>query len=1101
MLEWAGATMDTLWHNGLAAIPLVLFAAAASRLLPCLPATRHLIWVTVLIWLVGSSVLPQSPVGTFGTPASIDSSVAPKVEPVAVPIETKKNNPQPVTARPRNLSSRLAKRDATSSARSGRTERSEGSDERYFAPLSMTDAKTSRMSSTPPPRYAARAEIPAPDKLARAQEAAGPRSQSGFEYTTRAPKVNSNARDHSIIPPIAAHQPLAPSTTNTLASAPQANKPEIKVAPLPSPPLVSGEAKTVGSPELKFAAPWKEWTSALLGVRNAVSQLPPIPQNVWLGGTGLLLLLAGARVLSFHRRLNHAKPASREVRAVVASACQTLGLRRVPQILMVDGRLSPMVWCGVTPKLILPVSLWEQLDDLGRKAVVYHELAHVRRLDHRTAWIESAIGMLYWWHPLVWWVRGRLHAEAENCCDAWVMTLLPKRRAYATALLKTREYLSGGDGLPAMGIGITPGRARLFARRLTMVMTESVRPKLSASGISLVMLVAVCGWIAAPARSCPKDAEAAAKAGGKAPCAAVKSEGGETSAPCSNSKEHATPTPRAKSMGGKELTGRPSTALLVGQPLPTPAPIAGTVIAVPAPAQPAPAGIVQVSDRDGARAKRVAELQAELARLERKIETLSEALEEQDKADDGDDDDGHEHAHGHADDSDDDDDDAPRTPRPPMPPRTPRAAQAPRAGQPAMPPIPPMPPMPPMPAMPPMPPMAGLHGDGPGHTAMPMPRSGQSWADVSGEKTSWRTYKLAKGKAEDFFKFMSRSDIPIWVRSNDEGIDIQASPRQHEIFDAFFRMVDPSEDRGPRASFFGQNAPMLAYAEAMGMGCDHGCKGNCPRCRQAAELRAMADEVRTRARAEALELRAKAHGEGERVRAQAREEAEKARTRMRRHARDARSEARDQHETIEELERQSQQLAEVADSYREQAERIGERAQSVNERVEKDSEMAASADAYRTHVESLERSAEELNRQAQELQRQVETMERRAREMEENARQMEHHADELDQRADAVREAADSLESGVQPTPELVESVLALVSGIENMIPTDAKEAIEDAISASTDDPEDAADDEPADVEVEDEPAIEGMAIPVINLGNAPSDSPVVIEPDEDESK
>ena len=117
--------------------------------------------------------------------------------------------------------------------------------------------------------------------------------------------------------------------------------------------------------------------------------------------------------------------------------------------------------------------------------------------------------MLYWWNPLVWWVRRRLHLEAEFSCDAWVTWLLPRdRRAYAQALLMTKQFVGQNrSSMPAVGIGVTTGRAERFGRRITMVMTQQKRPRLSVSGITLALVLATVGWIAVPARSSPPAAD------------------------------------------------------------------------------------------------------------------------------------------------------------------------------------------------------------------------------------------------------------------------------------------------------------------------------------------------------------------------------------------------------------------------------------------------------------------------------------------------------------------------------------------------------------------------------------------------------------------
>jgi len=1036
MADWMTTALDVLWRNGLAAIPLVLIAAAASRLLPCLPATRHTIWVTVLAWLLLSPLLPSAPSIVPGTSGDM----------VVPPAAVARNPDEASSMIPPNIS-----------------------------------APKPNLNRTPPfPRSAARAESPSPDKLARATEPAGPL----FRAKTQNPKESKNfcelweegdAKDLSAISgrvemlgvrrqkaedrrqetgdrrqelrkadeatraaelraatanretrskPMAA--PLAPATTSLAQVASSTAPITTPRAPETTPPV------SVAKPVVptRFFSGWQEWTTGVGAVRDAIGRLPSLPQSVWLGGTALLFAIGIARVVRFRGVISAGRPAPPAVLTLVESACESIGLKRVPQILMVDGRVSPMVWCGVRPRLILPTTLWHQLDDMGRRAVVLHELAHIRRSDHRVAWMESLIGSLYWWHPLVWWVRSRLHAEAENCCDAWVTTLLPQtRRAYATALLRTRQYLSESQRpMPNVGIGITTGRARRFARRLTMVMTESVRPRLSISGAVLAVLIAAGGWIASPANG-----------GEKAPCALAK----------------------AETKADKALT------------VTVVAPHEGVTVDAPAIAS-GIARVIQTADRgeQDARAKRLEELQAKLDQLGKRIDRISKALAERDRNGDKD-----------ADDEEadrDDDEDAPPPPPPPRPGHAPRARHAPLPPMPPMPPMPSMPsqpPMPPMPPLPPAPPMGhGPHGVGPLSPGRGMPRPGQNWADVTGEETEWRLYKLSGGKLEAFTEFMSRSDVPILIRPKPDGIEVQATERQHRVIDAFLRIIDPSQERSTDGfgTFDSDMGLGRSFAFAFGP-CAKGCNHDCERCRKAAGLKEMAKELKSKAKAEAIELRIKIKGEGERIRAQVREEVDRARERLRRHARDARSEAREHHDVIEALERQSSALAEAAESYREQAERMRERAGAVGEKASEGEGAAASADAYHVHIKALENSAEELERQSEELGSQAEELQEKARAVEEGARGLEEHADDLDNRAEAVQDAVESIDD-VTPTPELVNSVVALVSGIERMVTPETMDAVGRAVSAISVAPHgDAAaaeEDEDATDEPGDEPAV-----------------------------
>ena len=90
-----------------------------------------------------------------------------------------------------------------------------------------------------------------------------------------------------------------------------------------------------------------------------------------------------------------------------------------------------------------PVLLWPAdmpFDTAAGKAMVAHELAHIKRRDHWVGWLKLAAGCLWWWHPVYWYVSWKLGEEAELACDAWaVQKVAQARRAYAEALVSLCE--------------------------------------------------------------------------------------------------------------------------------------------------------------------------------------------------------------------------------------------------------------------------------------------------------------------------------------------------------------------------------------------------------------------------------------------------------------------------------------------------------------------------------------------------------------------------------------------------------------------------------------------------------------------------------------
>jgi beta-lactamase regulating signal transducer with metallopeptidase domain len=196
----------------------------------------------------------------------------------------------------------------------------------------------------------------------------------------------------------------------------------------------------------------------------------------WLAGALVVLLLSFRRIRRFQRLLHEATGASWHEQDWVDEWAVRMGLRRAPDLWWVPGRISPMIWwVGGRPRLIVPQELWKTLDSHQRSTLIAHELAHLKRGDHYVRLLELLATALFWWHPLVWWLRGPLRDVEEQCCDAWVVWALPDAtRSYAETLLDTLEFLQQSgrpDPLLASGLGKVPH----LRRRLTMIMTGTSR--------------------------------------------------------------------------------------------------------------------------------------------------------------------------------------------------------------------------------------------------------------------------------------------------------------------------------------------------------------------------------------------------------------------------------------------------------------------------------------------------------------------------------------------------------------------------------------------------------------------------------------------------
>jgi beta-lactamase regulating signal transducer with metallopeptidase domain len=226
---------------------------------------------------------------------------------------------------------------------------------------------------------------------------------------------------------------------------------------------------------------------------------------IWLVGTAMIVIVSFRRIRRFQSLLQATRPASRQEQAWVDAMASRLGLRRGPVFEWVQAKLSPMIWSlGWRPRLIIPRDLWKTLDEPQRSTLIVHELAHLRRGDHRVRYFELLVTAVFWWHPLVWWVRQALRDAEEQCCDAWVVWAFPDAaRSYAETLLETIDFLDKSKGPePLLASGF--GKVHHLRRRLTMILSESTPRRLGAwgmlglFGLAAMMLPVNATWAQKP---------------------------------------------------------------------------------------------------------------------------------------------------------------------------------------------------------------------------------------------------------------------------------------------------------------------------------------------------------------------------------------------------------------------------------------------------------------------------------------------------------------------------------------------------------------------------------------------------------------------------
>lgn len=195
----------------------------------------------------------------------------------------------------------------------------------------------------------------------------------------------------------------------------------------------------------------------------------------WLLGTALLLAWTLLRLVRFrHWLVRASQPAPPELRDEVSEIGRRLGLTRTPAIHTTSARVSPMVcWTGGRVRIVVPSFLLATLDRHELRAMLAHELAHVRRRDYLVRWVEWLACSAFWWNPVAWWARREVSAAEEASCDALGVAAIESTfREYARSLLGVLKIMSTPTTAhtPVFASGVMSGRSSAsLERRLTVL--------------------------------------------------------------------------------------------------------------------------------------------------------------------------------------------------------------------------------------------------------------------------------------------------------------------------------------------------------------------------------------------------------------------------------------------------------------------------------------------------------------------------------------------------------------------------------------------------------------------------------------------------------
>lgn len=114
----------------------------------------------------------------------------------------------------------------------------------------------------------------------------------------------------------------------------------------------------------------------------------------------------------------------------------------------------------VSPAVVIPAWVLDELSPEELNQILLHELAHLRRWDDWTNLAQKLVKAVFFFHPAVWWIEKEISLEREKACDDAVVEATASPRAYAECLthlaersLIQRSLLQRGAALAQAALG------------------------------------------------------------------------------------------------------------------------------------------------------------------------------------------------------------------------------------------------------------------------------------------------------------------------------------------------------------------------------------------------------------------------------------------------------------------------------------------------------------------------------------------------------------------------------------------------------------------------------------------------------------------------
>lgn len=166
---------------------------------------------------------------------------------------------------------------------------------------------------------------------------------------------------------------------------------------------------------------------------------------LWCIGIFLMLIKVIQSIYHFHAIKKSALPLQNPaVHKLYQNCLAEMQLKKPIPIYSTAFLRSPVIAGLLKPCIYLPIHLISDYNENDMKFMLLHELGHYKYKDALANYFMSVVGVLYWFHPLVWYALKEMKNDKEVACDTTVLKHIGKEAYidYGNTLINFAEKMS-----------------------------------------------------------------------------------------------------------------------------------------------------------------------------------------------------------------------------------------------------------------------------------------------------------------------------------------------------------------------------------------------------------------------------------------------------------------------------------------------------------------------------------------------------------------------------------------------------------------------------------------------------------------------------------